>query len=221
MNTTTITATGINGQRVTKELPAQGEIVVITTGNPRVGIRHTVAKVTGYTTRPITGTGYAYYAVTATAADGQELTDTRVRPATADEAAQYAADTAPAEVPFEIVSDEDAAHRAHCAACVTCRYSGETGRSCDQGMKLWQAAARASHDLTRAPIITRNRYGVSRAHWNALNAIAEVGINGGEIIKAPAGMIEAGHAENARQMAASRARLAARRASGQGPRRRR
>lgn len=214
MNTTTITATGINGQRITKELPAEGEIVVITTGNPRVGIRHTVAKVTGFTTRSITGTGYAYYVTVAVAADGQELTDSRVRPATDEEIAQYQADTTPAEVPFEIVSEEEAAFRTHSAQCLTCRYFGQTGRACHQGRTIWEAAHRARHDLTRAPIIIENRWGVRSAHWDATLVIGKLDHAGDRLIQAPAGMIEAGRRELARQRKASAERLAARRASG-------
>jgi hypothetical protein len=216
MNTTTITGHGVGGQRVTKELPAEGEIIVITTGSTKTRTwRQTTARVTGWDTRSITGTGFCYYVVVAVSATGETLADSRVRPATAEEAAEFAAATAPAEVPFEIIPAEVAAHRDHSAACIVCRYSGETGRSCDEGMKLWEAAHRARRDLDRAPIVTMNRWGTRKAHWNAMSALAEIGINGGEIIQAPAGMIEAGRAEQARELAAARAR----RASGARPRR--
>jgi hypothetical protein len=214
MNTTTITGHGVHGQQVTKELPAQGEIVVITTGTPRTGIRHTVARVTGWDTRSITGTEYGYYVVVAVAADGEELTDARFRPATAEEIAEYEAATAPAEVPFEIISDERAARLAHIAGCVKCRYSGQTGRSCHIGQELADADLRASHDLNRAPIIIRNRWGTRRAYWNAVSVLGELDHGGATLVKAPAGMIEAGRREAARQREESRQRLDALKAAG-------
>lgn len=215
MNTTTITATGVNGQTVRKELAAKGEIVVITTGTPRTGIRHTVAKVTGWDTRSITGTGYSYYVTTAVAADGEELTDTRVRPATDAEAAAYDADTTPAaEAPSEIVPAEHTALVAHETGCLTCRVASSSGRYCAEGMRLWNAAHTARHDFDRAPIITVNRYGRRHCFWNAHEALGEVGINGGEILKAPAGMIETARREQAQAKAERDARMAAWRAAG-------
>lgn len=203
---TTITATGLQGQSVTKELPAQGEIVVITTGSTKNRTyRQTVARVTGFATRSITGTDYAYYVTTAVSATGETLTDSRVRPATAQEITEFEAATA-TEVPFEMVSAEQAASSAHITACVKCRNSGETGHNCPEGMKLWAAAHHVHHDVDAAPITTVNRWGRTKGHWSALSAIAEVGINGGEITKAPAGMIEAGRAHNAARIAALRAR---------------
>jgi hypothetical protein len=206
MNTNTITGQGVNGQQVTKELPAQGEIIVMTTGTPRTGIRHQAAKVTGYTTRAITGTEFCYYVIVAVTATGEELADTRYRPATADEAAAF---TPAADAPAEIVPAETTARLAHIAACRVCLVSGESGRVCPEGIQLADAERRARRDLTRAPIITVNRWGTRRAHWDAASALAEVAFNGGEIIQAPAGMIEAGRREQARQRAEADARHAA------------
>lgn len=222
---TTITATGINGQAITKELATKGDIVVITTGTPRTGIRHTTAKVTGFTTRSITGTEYAYYVTVAVTADGEELTDTRVRPATPEEAAEYEAATAPAaEVPSEIVPAEHTALLAHTAACITCRVAVDTGRYCDEGHALWQAAYYARNSLDRAPIVTVNRYGRRTAHWNAHHALGEMDM-GAKLVKAPAGMIETALRERAEAKAKRDAERAAWVAAGRprtaAPRRRR
>jgi len=186
--------------------------VVITTGTPRTGIKHTVAKVTGYTFKAITGTEFGRYLINATTATGETLTDTRVRPATAAEAAEFEAPAA--EVASEIVPAEQTALIAHSDNCITCRVGAETGRYCDEGMRLWAAAHRARHDFNRAPIITENRYGHRKAFWNAHTALSEIGINGGEIVKAPAGMIEAARREQAADLAKRKAERAARLASG-------
>ncbi|MFF9265814.1 hypothetical protein [Streptomyces longwoodensis] len=207
MNTTTITGQGVSGQQVTKELPAQGEIVVLTLSSRRTGTRHETVKVTGYDTRAITGTGFCYYVVVGVTATGEELADHRYRPATADEAAAF---TPAADAPAEIIPAETTARLAHSTACRVCRVSSETGRVCPEGIQLADAERRARHDLTRAPIITVNRWGARRAHWDAASALADLAFNGGEIIQAPAGMIEAGRREQARQAQQLREQAAAR-----------
>lgn len=215
MNTTTITGTGIGGRKATIELPEVGEAVVITTGTAKNRtLRHVTAEVIGHTPRVIPGTEFQVWQVVARAADGEVITDTRFRPATEDEAAALA--------PAEIVPAEVAASLAHDANCPTCSIAGETGRHCDQGMKLWTAAHRARRDVNAAPIVTENRYGRRKAHWSGESALSETGLNGGRIIKAPAGMIEAARRKQAADLERLRQESAARRAAGtHRPRRRR
>jgi hypothetical protein len=113
----------------------------------------------------------------------------------------------------EVLNPAEVAHREHAAACRVCSTSGETGRYCEQGSELYRELL-ASRGAGVAPIVTVDRYGRRSGHWSALSALAEVGRNGGEIVKAPAGVIEAGRAFQARELEEARARRAARRASG-------
>jgi hypothetical protein len=84
------------------------------------------------------------------------------------------------------------------------------GRKCNESIRLWEAA----HQLlnwTRAPFATKNRWGHRHGHLTMAVAVAEIGNNGGSIIKAPAGAYEAELAARAERKAADDARLAARR----------
>ncbi|MFC4328375.1 hypothetical protein ACFPC0_11105 [Streptomyces andamanensis] len=212
MKTTPIISTGVNGQKAVKELPAVGEIVVITTGNPRVGIKHTVARVTGHALRTIPGTDFCRYVIEAVTTTGEALEGTRYTEATAEQIAEFPAD-ATAETPTRIVSHEEDALLTHSTACLTCRVSAETGRHCTEGMKLWNAYHRTLHDLTRAPVIAVDRHGNRRAFWDAESALAQIGLFGGKIVQAPAGMIEAAERAQGARAAARRAERAARAAA--------
>lgn len=209
MNTTTYTGTGVNGQAVRKELADKGEIVVVTTGTPKTGgLRRLTGEVVGHTARTITGTQFFVWETVVRTAEG-EITDTRIRPATAAEAAEFTA--APAADAVEIECPEDTAHGVHVATCIDCR----PGRACAEGMALWTARHDAQH-WTRTPIVVATANGGRHGFWSMEAALAKVAISGGEVIKAPAGMMEA----VARKREARRLELDARRAARPAGRRR-
>jgi len=88
------------------------------------------------------------------------------------------------------------------------------GRKCGVYNQLWEAAHRLANNWTRAPFATINRWGTRRGHMSMAVALADVWMNGGEVITAPAGAAEAEEARRVEEKKAADERLAARRASG-------
>lgn len=84
------------------------------------------------------------------------------------------------------------------------------GRKCSVYTKLWETAHRLSSNWSRAPFATINRWGTRRGHMSMAVALADTGINGGEVITAPAGAYEAEMARRAEDKKAADARLAER-----------
>lgn len=73
-----------------------GAVVVITTGSTKTkNYRQVTARITGQTFVAITGTEFGTWKTVATTADGEVITDHRVRPATAEETEAFETATAP------------------------------------------------------------------------------------------------------------------------------
>lgn len=113
-----------------------------------------------------------------------------------------------AELTGHIGREAWAAHLAH-VGCKNCM----PGRFCSESMRLFEAQNRASN-WTRAEFATINRWGVRQGHHSAEVALATIGFNGGKIIKAPEGSIEACLAKQAEEKAARDEAFAARKAAG-------
>ncbi|MFE2934912.1 hypothetical protein [Streptomyces sp. NPDC059278] len=208
MNTTTYTGTGVNGQKVSKELADKGQIVVITTGSTKFRTyREVTGEVIGHNARSISGTQFFVWETVVRTADGETITDTRVRPANDAEAAEFTA--APVAEAVTVEYPEDVALTAHNAACFKCG----NGRICDEGVRLRAARHNVQH-WSKAPIVTTDQWGHRHGFWNIEYALADVAINGGEVTKAPAGMLEAAARKRVADRQEREARRAARRAAG-------
>lgn len=85
------------------------------------------------------------------------------------------------------------------------------GRQCRESIRLWEVAHQLTN-WTRAPFATRNRWGVRHGFLTMASALADVGMNGGEIIKAAEGAFEAEMEAADKRKAEADARLAERRA---------
>ncbi len=85
------------------------------------------------------------------------------------------------------------AHQDTCERCLA-------GRTCNSWARLAREAQEGEH-CTRAPVAAENGQGVMRGFWCVADALAWVEEEGGEVVRAPAGALEAELKDRARAAA--------------------